>query len=69
MDRSPFRTLMTKNFPSAPPSLQLLEGLFILRCEELELNPAQVELRMPAVQEEPEFSESHFSGRQVVFRS
>jgi hypothetical protein len=22
---------------------------------------------MPAVQEEPEFSESHFSGRQVVF--
>jgi hypothetical protein len=23
---------------------------------------------MPAVQEEPEFSESHFSGRQVVFR-
>jgi hypothetical protein len=32
MDRSPFRTLMTKNFPSAPPSLQLLEDLFILRC-------------------------------------
>jgi len=29
MDRSPFRTLMTKNFPSAPPSLQLLEDLFI----------------------------------------
>ena len=32
MDRSPFRTLMTKNFPSAPPSLQLSEDLFILRC-------------------------------------
>lgn len=32
MDRSPFRTLMTKNFPSAPPSLQLLEDLFIIRC-------------------------------------
>jgi hypothetical protein len=31
-------------------------------------NPAQVELRIPGVQEEPEFSESHFSGRQVVFR-
>ena len=31
-------------------------------------NPAQVELRIPGVQEEPEFSQSHFSCRQVVFR-
>jgi hypothetical protein len=45
MDRSPLRTLMTKNLPSAPPSLQLLEDLFIpLHSEELELNPAQVRL-------------------------
>jgi hypothetical protein len=61
MDRSPFRTLMTKNFPSAPPSLQLLEDLFILRCtlkswsstlrrlsSPRPLHPSRVQSRLPS---------------------
>jgi hypothetical protein len=47
MDRSPFRTLMTKNFPSAPPSLQLLEDLFILCCTLKSWSSALRRLKLP----------------------
>jgi hypothetical protein len=48
MDRLPFRTLMTRNFPGAPPRCNCWRTCsFSAHSAELELNPAQVELQAP----------------------